>query len=374
MKFGITQRLFLSILGAAALAILTLFLVMQWNLDRGFHQYLKETDQSRMGELIDDLGRRYEKQGNWDFLRNDPSPGKPPPAFDPHKPKGGPLVVLNEDRKTVFGFQPPDEKIDFRPITVRDRTVGYAGMLSPKHFLHPMQSQFLREQRLALAAAAACLVLIVALLSIPLARRLVRPIKALAAATRDIASGHYATRIAVRSSDELGRLAGDFNEMSRILEKNEKARREWIADISHELRTPVAIMRGEIEALLDGIRKITPERISSLHGETIRLHRLVEDLYQLSLSDLGALTYRKEPLDPAELLQRVVETYRPAFQEKGLGFSLHLSTTQKQPMVFGDGERLFQLFANLAENSLRFTDPGGELRITLSSGGRSDHY
>ncbi len=332
MKFGITQRLFLSILGAAALSILTLFLVMQWNLDRGFHQYLKETDQSRMGELIDDLGRRYEEQGNWDFLRNDPSPGKPPPpAFDPHKPRGGPLVVLNEDRKTVFGFQPPDEKIDFRPITVRDRTVGYAGMLSPKHFLHPMQSQFLREQRLALAAAAAGLVLIVAILSIPLARRLVRPIKALAAATRDIASGHYATRIAVRSSDELGRLAGDFNEMSRILEKNEKARREWIADISHELRTPVAILRGEIEALLDGIRKITPERISSLHGETIRLHRLVEDLYQLSLSDLGALTYRKEQLDPADLLRKVAETYRPAFQEKGLDFCTHLTGSREQP-------------------------------------------
>lgn len=368
MKFGITQRLFLSILGAAALSILTLFLVMQWNLDRGFHQYLKETDQSRMGELIDDLGRRYEEQGNWDFLRNDPSPGKPPPpAFDPHKPRGGPLVVLNEDRKTVFGFQPPDEKIDFRPITVRDRTVGYAGMLSPKHFLHPMQSQFLREQRLALAAAAAGLVLIVAILSIPLARRLVRPIKALAAATRDIASGHYATRIAVRSSDELGRLAGDFNEMSRILEKNEKARREWIADISHELRTPVAILRGEIEALLDGIRKITPERISSLHGETIRLHRLVEDLYQLSLSDLGALTYRKEQLDPADLLRKVAETYRPAFEGKGIHLGTHL-TGGRDSLVFADRERLDQLFANLAENSLRFTDPGGELGINLSTG------
>jgi two-component system sensor histidine kinase BaeS len=196
----------------------------------------------------------------------------------------------------------------------------------------------------------------------------VRPIRNLAAATREVASGHYDTRLPVRSSDELGRLARDFNAMAGTLESHEKARRGWIADISHELRTPVAVLRGEIEALLDGIRPITPERIRSLHGETLRLHRLVEDLYQLSLSDLGALTYRKEPLDPADLLRRVIETYRPAFQDKGLGISLHLPADLKQ-RIFGDRERLEQLFTNLVENSLRFTDPGGQLRISGSGEG-----
>ena len=126
----------------------------------------------------------------------------------------------------------------------------------------------------------------------------------MAAATHDLASGKYAVRIPVSSSDELGQLARDFNAMALTLEKNEKARRQWVADISHELRTPLAVLRGEIEALLDGIRNTTPEAIRSLHVETLRLHRLVEDLYQLALSDLGALTYRKEDLDLAGGSQR----------------------------------------------------------------------
>jgi two-component system, OmpR family, sensor histidine kinase BaeS len=368
MKFGITQRLFFSILGAAVLAIVSLLLVVQWSLDRGFNQYLQKMDQDRLGELAADLGRRYAEKGDWDFLKQGPPPGSFPPFPGKRPPGGGPLVVLNADRQPVWGIAPPGAEIVFRPITLGDRVAGYVGLLSPKHFLHPVQVQFLKGQRWVLALAAAALVLAAALLSLILARRLVRPIRNLAAATRKVASGHYDTRLPVRSSDELGRLARDFNAMAGTLESHEKARRGWIADISHELRTPVAVLRGEIEALLDGIRPVTTERIRSLHGETLRLTRLVEDLYQLALSDLGALTYRKEALDPAVLLQRVDETYRSAFQEKGLGFSLRLPETDPKKRISGDGERLFQLFANLVENSLRFTDPGGELRIALLSG------
>ena len=363
MKHGITQRLFFSILGAAVLAILSLFLVVQWSLDRGFNQYLQKMDQDRLGELAADLGRRYAEWGDWDFLKQGPPPGSFPPSPGKSPSGGGPLVVLNADRQPVWGSSPPGAEIVFRPITVRDRVVGYAGLLSPKHFLHPIQVQFLKEQRLALALAAAALVLAAALLSLVLARRLVRPIKNLASATREVASGRYETRLPVRSSDELGSLARDFNEMAETLEKHEKARRQWIADISHELRTPVAVLRGEIEALLDGIRPVTTGRIRSLHGETLRLTRLVEDLYQLALSDLGALTYRKEALDPFDLLPRVGETYGPSFQDKGLGFLLQIPPDNKT-LVFGDRERLEQLFINLAENSLRFTDPGGQLRIS----------
>jgi two-component system sensor histidine kinase BaeS len=366
MKSGITRRLFFSILGATALAILALFLVVQWSLDRGFNQYLQKMDQDRLGELAADLGRRYAERGDWAFLKQGPPPGSFPPPPGKKPPGGGPLVVLNADRQPIWGSSPPGAEIVFRPITVRDRVVGYAGLLSPKHFLHPIQVQFLKEQRLALALAAAGLVLAAAILALLLARHLVRPIRSLASATQAVASGQYDTRLPVRSSDELGRLACDFNEMAGTLEKHEKARRQWIADISHELRTPVAVLRGEIEALLDGIRPLTQERIRSLHGETLRLNRLVEDLYQLALSELGALTYRKEPLDPADLLWSVAETYRPAFQEKGLGFSL-LPLSNRGQRVFVDQTRLEQLFTNLAENALRFTDPGGELRITLAT-------
>ncbi len=269
----------------------------------------------------------------------------------------------------VLGSYPKDEEVNFRPVIARGENVGFVGFLSPKHFLHPMQVRFLTQQRLALSLAAAGMVLVVMVISLPLARRLVKPVKAMAAATHEIASGRYATRIPVTSSDELGMLARDFNDMALTLEKHEKERRQWVADISHELRTPIAVLQGEIEALLDGIRKVTPETVRSLHAEVLRLNRLVEDLYHLSLSDIGALTYRKEDLDLAGALSSSLEAYRAEFGHKGIAVTANIS--EKEVIVFADPERLAQLFANLFENSLRYTDAGGELTVNLVSA--NDH-
>jgi two-component system sensor histidine kinase BaeS len=404
MKIGITYRLFFSILGATCLAVFSLFLIMQWSIDRGFYQYLGTLGQNRLEQVASDLGRAYEQQGSWQFLKIAPprfdiaprweiggvkmSPqqsvqgpsdardgnirGHHPPGphlFEDERP-GGPLIILNADRQTVLGLYPKDEKVNFLPIIVHGKTVGYVGLLSPKHFLHPMQVRFLSQQKFALTLAAAGMVLVVVIISLPLARRLVRPISAMAAATHDIASGRYATRIPVSSSDELGRLARDFNAMALTLEKHEKERRQWVADISHELRTPVAVLQGEIEQLLDGICTISPDAIRSLHVETLRLKRLVEDLYQLSLSDIGALAYRKEKLDLVEVLTSSLETFRAEFGRKGIMLRPNMSGVS-EVVVYADRERLNQLFANLFENSLRYTDPGGELVVGLAfSNGR----
>jgi two-component system sensor histidine kinase BaeS len=283
------------------------------------------------------------------------------PQFTERHPDS-PFVILSADKKPIHGFYPHNEDVNLHPIIVRGNIVGYIGLLSPKHFLHPMQVQFLSQQKLALALGAAGIVLIVIIISFPLARRLVKPIRAMAVATHDIASGKYNTRVSFSSMDELGQLARDFNAMALTLEKHEKERRQWVADISHELRTPVAVLQGEIEALLDGIHNITPETIRSLHAETLRLKRLVEDLYQISLSDLGALTYRKENLDLVEVLRDSIESYRAEFSRKGIALKEEISKDVKA-IGFFDRERLRQLFTNLLENSLKYTDVGGTLEI-----------
>ncbi len=394
MKKGITYRLFLSMLAATGLAILSLFLIMQWSIDRGFYQYLSTMDQTHLEQIAADLEQGYETHGSWDYLREEPprwspaertphfepgtAPPRPPerldgrfgqrplmpPPFDERRPEG-PLVILNAEKKIIFGSYPEGEKPNLRPLAVRGKTVGYIGLRSPKHFLLPMQVQFLSHQKDALAMAAGGIVLVVMIIAFPLARRLVRPVRAMAVATHDISAGKYSTRIPVTSSDELGQLARDFNNMALTLEKHEEERRQWVADISHELRTPVAVLRGEIEALLDGIRTITPETIRSLHAEVLRLNRLVEDLYQLSLSDIGALSYRKENLDLLSILQDSLEAFRAEFARKSITLSpprLH----DTEVRIFGDRERLNQLFANLLENALRYTDAGGTLSINFS--------
>ena len=386
---GITHRMFLSILAATSLALLCMFIIMQWSISREFLQYLNSFEQGRLELLAGKLEQAYTENGSWDFLRENPrlfyimaeqsgdaataerqkdlNQGIDAPPFQPPGPRRPrlPFLVIDADRNPIVGNPADAEEANFRPLVHGGKTVGYIGLMSPKHFLGPLQQEFLKRQKSALILSVIGMILVAAILSFPLSSRMVRPIKAMASATRDLASGRYSVRVSVSSSDELGQLARDFNTMALTLEKNEKARRQWVADISHELRTPLSVLLGEIEALLEGIRSTTPESIRSLHAEALRLHRLVDDLYQLSLSDLGTLTYRKEDIDLVEVFDDSIEPYFEELTRKNITLTKDIPPGSKL-IVFADAERMHQLFANLIDNSLKYTDAGGELVMRLT--------
>jgi two-component system sensor histidine kinase BaeS len=401
MKIGITYRLFLAILAAAGLAVASMLLIMQWSIDRGFLRYVNSMEQTRLSRLAEALEKSYAGAGNWDFLKNDPEqwqiilaasipegeqgppelglhgprPGPPPNRdkgrdagpFSPPFPRGFDMrfFLLNAGKKPLFAQADIPDKASLKPLRYHDRIIGYVGLLPRQRLSDERQLRFLKEQRLALGLVGGVVLLLAAGFSLPLANRLVRPIKALAAASDRLAAGDFSTRVPVTSVDELGHLARDFNALALTLEKNEQARRQWVADISHELRTPLAVLRGEIEALQDGVRQPSPDSINSLHCEVMRLGRLVSDLYQLSLSDLGALTYRKEEINLAQLLTAALASYSPEFAAKKIALVADI-LSERAIMVFGDPERLHQLFANLLDNSLKYTDPGGKLEVRLA--------
>lgn len=354
-------------------------------------QYLEASDRGRTERLVQALQKVYADHEDWGFLRDNPGvlmeqlfagPNRHQPPWQPNKGLGGhgpdhpppppegpqgpprmPFIILDAGRNPVVGGPVGSENVVLKPVIVRNRTVGYAGFsMPPVEFLHPEQLRFLAQQKWVFIAVGLGLLIVVMIFSLPLSRHLLQPVRAMAAATHNLASGNYAVRIPVASSDELGRLAGSFNVMALTLERNEKARRQWIADISHELRTPLAVLRAETEALLEGIRETTPEAISSLHSEVLRLHRLVNDLYQLALSDLGALTYHREELDLIEILKAAVEPHLSEFKSKKITVSMELP---KGPEIIlsADRERLLQLFGNLLDNSVKYTDPGGKVVV-----------
>jgi two-component system sensor histidine kinase BaeS len=402
MKIGITHRLFLAILAAAFLAVICMFLIMQWSLDRGFLRYVKGLEETRLSRLAEMLEENYAEQAHWDFLQSEPeswrrlirvsSPHEEPKPLERHPDEGSTAPLPGRDRprppvpphllrdfamrvflldagkKTLAGpaFVPGDASL--KPLRHRGVIVGYLGLLPIRRLSDERQIRFLKEQNLALGMVGLVVVLIAAGLSLPLASRLLRPVRALAAATGRLAAGELGTRVSVESPDELGRLARDFNALAVTLEKNELSRRRWVADISHELRTPLAILRGEIEALQDGVRQLNPEAINSLHGEVLRLGRLVDDLYQLSLSDLGALTYRKENVELTGLLLSTLALYRQEFAAKHIAVTEDIPRDLEVPL-FADAERLQQLFANLFKNAVKYTDAGGKVAICLSVAG-----
>jgi len=356
VKPGITLKLFLAILAASALAAIAMAVATRLSFDSGFLGYLNQVDGERIEFLTNRLAQEYRKRGDWEFLRND-YPRLRELAI-PDQPVQR-LALLDASRRTVVGNPELPEDAAVRPIVVEGRTVGWVARAPYRRLTSAADLAFQQEQLRAAWIIAALAVVLAAALAVFLARAFLLPLKRIAQATHRLAAGAYDTRVEVRSRDELGGLADDFNRLALTLGRNEALRRRFVADVSHELRTPLAVARAEIEAIEDGVRPLTREAVASLKNEIGALGKLVEDLYQLSLADVGALAYRKERVDVAEVARETVDAFGERLREHGLQVQTDLSPAA----VFGDGDRLAQAFRNLLENSLRYTDAGGRLRI-----------
>ncbi len=376
-------------------------LSIRWSLDRGFIHYVNTLEQDRLQQLTGKLEDLWERDGSWESLEG--KPGAWLRTLAATLPEGHPgslrleqlgrriehrnhhsefpqrlaqkfahlfegrIALLDPEGQRIAGPPPPPGGVVHRLINTGGIRIGNLVYVPQKELKDSHQLSFLSAQKQTLGLVALTLLIVSALMALPLSQRLTRPVRALAAGTRQLTAGHFGHRVREEGGDELGQLARDFNELAHTLESNEGARRQWIADISHELRTPLSVLRGEIEALQDGVRSTTPESIASLHAEVMQLSRLVDDLYQLALSDLGALSYRKDHLDLCSALEEALALKKDELQRRRIALSL--SIPEPCP-VLGDPERIRQLFTNLLENSLRYTDEGGSLSIRFDTEGR----
>ncbi|MTH47344.1 envelope stress sensor histidine kinase BaeS [Intestinirhabdus alba] len=377
---GITGKLFLAIFATCIVLLISMHWAVRLSFERGFIDYIKHGNEQRLTMLGDALGEQYALHGDWRFLRNnerfvfqilrsfehDNDDDKPGPGMPPHGWRTQFWVVDQRARVLVGPRGPVPRDGTRRAISVNGAEVG-AVIASPvERLTRNTDINFDKQQRRASWLIVALSTLLAALATFPLARGLLAPVKRLVDGTHRLAAGDFTARVAASSTDELGRLAQDFNQLASTLEKNQQMRRDFMADISHELRTPLAVLRGELEAIQDGVRQFTPESVASLQAEVGTLTKLVEDLHQLSMSDEGALAYQKSDVDLIPLLEVAAGAFRERFASRGLSLQLSLPDSLR---IFGDKDRLMQLFNNLLENSLRYTDSGGGLHI---SAGRRD--
>ncbi len=274
------------------------------------------------------------------------------------------LTVKDEYGDSLMG--PPDPPPGIvRPIMVDGRQVGTVQLLQLRQASGQgaTAANFLRTQTRDILLLSGALLLAAMALAVALARHMLRPVAALHGVTARLARGELAARAPVLSRDELGELALHVNGMAQELERNETQRRQMLADVSHELRTPLTVIRGEIEALIDGVRKADQTALESLHGEVLRLTKLVDDLHQLALADTGDLHFEMHALELQPMLLPLLERTRARAAAAGLALRWDLP---RQPVtVRGDARRLQQVVVNLLENSIRYTDRGGEIALAL---------
>jgi len=191
-------------------------------------------------------------------------------------------------------------------------------------------------------------------------RRTAAPVADVMEAADRVAAGDYATRVDPRGSDEVRRLADSFNEMTRRLELNEEQRRALLADVAHELRTPLSVVRGNVEGMIDGVIPRDDERLASLLAATQRMTRLLEDLQTLSTAQAGVLRLHREPTDPRRLVDDVVRAFAPLADERGVRLAAQVDGA---PELDADPLRLRQVLDNLVANAVRYTPQGGSVTV-----------
>jgi signal transduction histidine kinase len=243
-------------------------------------------------------------------------------------------------------------------------TRGFLGRISSTlGFLQSVWWQFLLVGTIAAVVAL--------LLSRWLARGMTQPLRDMAAAARRMEVGDYTTRIHTRSRDEVGQLAVAFNRMSGELQDLEQSRRDLVANVSHELKTPITAIRAHLENLLDGVERPDPETLEVMLAQSERLGRLVEQLLDLSKLESGEVALSRGPVRLESLVARVLSEIEVARADRGVRVVPHLPADL--PPVDADAERVHQVLFNLLDNAVRFTPAGGEVTVAAQRENGSVH-
>ncbi len=400
MRLQISQKLVLALLGLTLLVLIATLGLARWSFERGFLDYVNALEQTRLERIGQDLEQYYVAAGEtWatmtaerfgDLSRQSmprevlpggppgparPRPGsgrsegrdrlpgrQPPPGPEALEP---PIALYDSNAQQIAGIELGGGSTEHIrvPIVVNGAAVGELRSLPRRQLDSPQETEFAKQQLNAswvIGIASLALALGVSLL---LARGLLAPVRRMIAGVARLSSGDYSTPLNESRADELGQLMSDLERLAGTLEQSRSARRRWLADISHELRTPMTVLAGEIEALKDGVRSFDRQQLQSLDEEVQRLQHLIDDLYELSLSDVGGLRYEFTTVDLKDCVESALETIHKRASEQGIELVVR---GDAGTLVHADAMRMDQLFRNLIENSLAYTDSPGRVEVAVT--------
>lgn len=407
MKLG--NKLFIAFSATTIITVALLLLIWQWGLQRAFLGFIEQAESKPIEKIEHRLIDFYARHKSWQTLRYNREAWKslhretrrgenrdkrhdrqkraergteystdhyrrPPPLNDKgqRKSNNNPgtlkrLSLYDINKQVIIGRDSIAENPIIRPLHNRhNELIGYIGIV-PERQLEDGPDQALLRQQLSLGLVTGLIALLFALtIAYRISRHFSQPIEKLRIATNEIKRGNLEWRLKINSGDEIQQLAEGVNALAKQLQHNNIQRQEWSSNIAHELRTPIAILQNQCEAMLDGVFELNNERIKLLLGETHRLQRLVEDLYQLSLAESDELHYQLTNLSVNTLVQNTVERFQSQCNESG--FTLTYDQDPKQdPRILGDAERLTQVFDNLLQNSIRYTNSPGKIHLSIET-------
>lgn len=358
---SLTLKLTLAFLLVGLIGSLLVALAVGLRTRSEFDLFLSTRDRTVLFTALTDY---YAANGSWDNVEQLLQTTQPLDFYSRN------LVLIDAQGSVVRGRRPyypgatiPSSMLQAaQPLRVDDTLVGYALLAAPGPAPNrgdprwEAEAALLERLTTATIISAGVAIVVALLLGILLARTLTRPIRELTAATRALAAGQLDQQVTVRSHDEIGELSHAFNQMSADLGRATQARRQMTADLAHDLRTPLSILRGYTEGLRDERIGGSPALYRIMHGEVEHLQRLVEDLRLLSLADAGALSLSRRAVDPRALLERAALAHLGAAERQGL--TLRVEAEESLPSVLVDTDRMAQVLNNLVANALHYTRQG----------------
>lgn len=273
-------------------------------------------------------------------------------------------VIADTGGSLIGNLLEPGTLSSGAPILANGEQVGTLVVTPDTLVAGTPASDFLTSVNKAIMSSAGIAAVLALIIGALLFLQIISPVRKLNQAAAAITAGDLDQRVSIKSQDELGDLGSSFNRMAESLSKAEDQRKNMIADVAHELRTPLAAMQGTLEGIQDGLMPFDREQVDSLLAETTLLTRMVGDLRLLSLADAGELVLEKRMTSPGSLFESIVERARSLAQVKGI--SLNLSLQPDLPSIWVDPDRITQLVNNLITNALRYTPRNGEIRLNVA--------
>jgi two-component system sensor histidine kinase BaeS len=365
------------ILGVSLISLSSAFFLRELMI-RDFKEYLEGEMLDRVHWVTADLEGTYEKYAGWrgEIIAEDTiwalmlgfeirirnADGQVVMETEQAVNKLSPLMKRRVLGISNFRRSEEDEGFTPYPLFLSGKEIGQIEV----RFLPPMKEDiFVARSNKFLLISLLALGGIALLLSIVFSRRLTSPIKKLASAAKAIGEGDLKSRASISSHDEIGDLSKTFDRMAQVLETQESIRKRVISNVAHELRTPIAAMRGEIEGMMDGLLSTSREQLQSLREETGRLKKIIEGIEDLSQAEASSLSLKKERVKLEPFLRNIVDRFSNLFAEKRVSLELECDAGLT---ANADPDRLSQILINLLSNALKATDSGG--RVSVKASGR----
>lgn len=398
--WGLTTQLFIKFLAFVFAFVFIMEMAVRYNFNTGFKDYVNKREEQRVSAWSKSLENVYlTHDNNWQILRNDQDlwwrlmilnkevSSYPEESalnnniydnFDPaymdmikkpanlnalNKPF---LALVSADKNHIIaGFIPDSDKAQWNPLYFNQHIIGWLVTEKMKEeVLTGLDERFAATQIANMLWITIIGCILAAFFCYWISKTILKPIKALAKATHALAEGDYKSGVVVAErNDEFGQLAKDFNKMVQTIEGNEIFRKSMMADISHELRTPITIIKGELQAMLDGIRKPTQHNLEALLNDVENLNRLINDVYDVALMDADGWKYTFSSVDLIYTMENVIQAFETRFQQKNLDFYFHYDNSDIK--IWADQQRITQLLTNLLENSYRYTNPNGRIVVKV---------